>query len=64
MFFEASTRTTCSFEAAMQRLGGTVCKINPSDASLKKGESLEGKNSVSASNFMGNSKLVSIIKGR
>lgn len=42
MFFEASTRTSGSFQVAMQRLGGTVFCINPSDSSLKKGESLEG----------------------
>lgn len=41
MFFEASTRTSGSFQVAMQRLGGTVFCINPSDSSLKKGESLE-----------------------
>ena len=43
MFFEASTRTACSFQAAMQKLGGTVIAIKPSDASLKKGESVQGK---------------------
>lgn len=41
MFFEASTRTACSFQAAMQKLGGTVVTIKPSDASLKKGESVQ-----------------------
>jgi len=41
MFFEPSTRTACSFQAAMQRLGGTVISIKPSDASLKKGESVQ-----------------------
>lgn len=40
MFFEASTRTACSFQSAMQKLGGTVLSIKPSDASLTKGESL------------------------
>ena len=43
MFFEASTRTSGSFQAAMQKLGGTVVSIKPSDASLKKGESLRGR---------------------
>ena len=43
MFFEASTRTACSFQSAMQKLGGTVLSIKPSDTSLTKGESLYGK---------------------
>jgi aspartate carbamoyltransferase catalytic subunit len=40
-FCEASTRTSCSFQAAMQRLGGTVISVNSVDSSMKKGESLE-----------------------
>lgn len=40
-FCEPSTRTSCSFQAAMQRLGGTVIAVNNTDSSLKKGESLE-----------------------
>lgn len=40
-FCEPSTRTSCSFQAAMQRLGGTVISVNNTDSSLKKGESLE-----------------------
>lgn len=28
VFFEPSTRTSCSFQAAMQRLGGTVISVN------------------------------------
>jgi aspartate carbamoyltransferase catalytic subunit len=28
LFFEPSTRTSCSFQAAMQRLGGTVIVVN------------------------------------
>ncbi|KAJ3100685.1 hypothetical protein HDU96_010250 [Phlyctochytrium bullatum] len=39
-FYEPSTRTSCSFEAAMLRLGGTVVKINESSSSVAKGESL------------------------
>ena len=44
MFFEVSTRTSCSFTAAMQRLGGTVIFLNESTSSAKKGETLEGIN--------------------
>ncbi|KAJ8033298.1 CAD protein [Holothuria leucospilota] len=40
MFYEASTRTSSSFVAAMQRLGGTVVPFNDSISSHKKGESL------------------------
>ena len=41
MFFEPSTRTASSFQAAMQKLGGTVVSMKPSDTSLAKGESLQ-----------------------
>ena len=41
VFFEPSTRTSCSFEAAMKRLGGDVVKVNASTSSVKKGESLQ-----------------------
>ncbi|XP_056008763.1 CAD protein-like isoform X3 [Ostrea edulis] len=40
MFFEVSTRTSCSFSAAMQRLGGSVISLEASTSSLQKGESL------------------------
>jgi aspartate carbamoyltransferase catalytic subunit len=40
-FFEASTRTNCSFQAAMLRLGGKVIATNETFSSVKKGESLE-----------------------
>ena len=43
LFFEVSTRTSSSFAAAMQRLGGSVISMKESDSSAKKGESLEGK---------------------
>ena len=46
MFFEASTRTSASFAAAVQRLGGTIVHIKPSDSSQAKGESLEGKETL------------------
>mmetsp|Transcript_791 Transcript_791/g.1360 ORF Transcript_791/g.1360 Transcript_791/m.1360 type:complete len:323 (-) Transcript_791:176-1144(-) len=41
VFYEPSTRTSCSFQSAMLRLGGTVVCVNGSDSSVKKGESLE-----------------------
>src|SRR3989338_3536590 len=41
LFFEASTRTRMSFQAAMQRLGGSIIGFSDvSMTSLKKGESL------------------------
>uniref|UniRef100_A0A6P7G082 Multifunctional protein CAD n=1 Tax=Diabrotica virgifera virgifera TaxID=50390 RepID=A0A6P7G082_DIAVI len=41
MFYEVSTRTCCSFAAAMQRLGGRVIYMDETSSSVKKGESLE-----------------------
>ena len=41
VFYEPSTRTSASFEAAMHRLGGTVTSIDETSSSAKKGESLE-----------------------
>ena len=43
MFYEVSTRTSCSFQAAMQRLGGGVVAMNKESSSVMKGESLAGK---------------------
>lgn len=40
-FFEASTRTSLSFESAMNRLGGRVINFNKDSSSLKKGESID-----------------------
>ncbi|KAK6431601.1 Carbamoyl-phosphate synthase, partial [Oleoguttula sp. CCFEE 5521] len=40
MFFEPSTRTSSSFDAAMKRLGGQTLMINESHSSTQKGESL------------------------
>lgn len=41
LFYEPSTRTSCSFQAAMQRLGGTVLTINDvAKSSIAKGETL------------------------
>jgi carbamoyl-phosphate synthase/aspartate carbamoyltransferase len=39
-FWEPSTRTSCSFETAMTRLGGSVVSINQITSSIAKGESL------------------------
>ena len=41
MFYEPSTRTSCSFQAAMSRLGGTFLPFNEQQSSAKKGESLD-----------------------
>ena len=43
MFYEPSTRTACSFAAAMQRLGGSVIDFKESLSSHKKGETHDGK---------------------
>jgi aspartate carbamoyltransferase catalytic subunit len=42
VFYEVSTRTSCSFSAAMQRLGGRVISMDENSSSVKKGETLEG----------------------
>jgi len=41
MLFEPSTRTSASFDAAMQRLGGRVVPIAAQTSSAKKGETLQ-----------------------
>ena len=41
MFFEPSTRTSASFDAAMQRLGGRTVVIDTSQSSTQKGETLQ-----------------------
>ena len=41
IFYEPSTRTKASFDAAMQRLGGRVVSIDEINSSAKKGESLD-----------------------
>lgn len=48
IFYEVSTRTSCSFSAAMQRLGGSVIYMDESTSSVKKGESLEDTITVMA----------------
>lgn len=41
MFYEPSTRTSASFDAAMQRLGGRTIAIATSQSSVQKGETLQ-----------------------
>ncbi len=41
VFFEPSTRTMCSFDAAMKRLGGDVISVSEGTSSAKKGETIE-----------------------
>lgn len=41
MFYEPSTRTSSSFDAAMQRLGGRVLAVSAGSSSIKKGETLQ-----------------------
>lgn len=48
IFYEVSTRTSCSFAAAMQRLGGRVIHIDETSSSAKKGETLEDSVAVMA----------------
>ncbi len=52
MFYEVSTRTSSSFQAAMQRLGGSVISMSSSNSSVMKGESLEGMFLVSDSSVL------------
>ncbi|WVQ68190.1 carbamoyl-phosphate synthase, large subunit [Kwoniella botswanensis] len=40
LFYEPSTRTSTSFEAAMKRCGGEVVQVSASTSSVQKGESL------------------------
>lgn len=48
VFYEVSTRTSCSFAAAMLRLGGQVIHMNENSSSVKKGETLEDSIAVLA----------------
>lgn len=48
IFYEVSTRTSCSFSAAMQRLGGRVIYMDETSSSVKKGETLEDSIAVMA----------------
>ena len=40
VFYEPSTRTSCSFASAMARLGGSVLQVSESTSSAAKGETL------------------------
>ena len=40
LFLEDSTRTRCSFETAVHRLGGSVFNLTPTGSSVSKGETL------------------------
>lgn len=48
VFYEVSTRTSCSFAAAMLRLGGTVIHMDETSSSVKKGETLEDSIAIMA----------------
>ncbi|KAL3268514.1 hypothetical protein HHI36_007625 [Cryptolaemus montrouzieri] len=48
IFYEVSTRTSCSFSAAMLRLGGRVIHMDETTSSVKKGETLEDSVAVMA----------------
>ncbi|KJE94588.1 aspartate transcarbamylase [Capsaspora owczarzaki ATCC 30864] len=41
LFYEPSTRTSCSFQAAMHRLGGSVIDVAVDRSSVQKGETIE-----------------------
>jgi aspartate carbamoyltransferase len=49
VFYEPSTRTSCSFQAAMLRLGGSVVCVNEKDSSAFKGESIKDTTQTLAS---------------
>jgi len=46
IFYEVSTRTSCSFSVAMQRLGGRVVHVDETSSSVKKGETLQGDDDI------------------
>ncbi|KAJ3621542.1 hypothetical protein MTP99_003663 [Tenebrio molitor] len=48
VFYQVSTRTSCSFAAAMQRLGGGVIYMDETSSSVNKGETLENSIAVMA----------------
>jgi len=41
LFFEPSTRTSCSFQAAMLKMGGSVISVTDKYSSVEKGETME-----------------------
>lgn len=57
IFYEVSTRTSSSFNAAMQRLGGRVVAVDETSSSAKKGESLEGKRMPASQKYRGGNRL-------
>jgi len=46
LFYEPSTRTSASFDAAMKRLGGSVINVNAISSSVAKGESLPDTSTI------------------
>lgn len=50
IFYEVSTRTSCSFSVAMQRLGGRVVNVDETSSSVKKGETLQGNDTINQNN--------------
>ena len=46
IFYEVSTRTSCSFSVAMQRLGGRVVHVDETSSSVQKGETLQGDDNI------------------
>lgn len=52
IFYEVSTRTSCSFSVAMQRLGGRVVHVDETSSSAKKGETLQGNNNIIQKRFI------------
>lgn len=41
IFYEPSTRTSCSFNAAVQKMGGKIIEVKANNSSVQKGESIE-----------------------
>jgi aspartate carbamoyltransferase len=56
IFYEPSTRTCCSFQAAMLKLGGNNIVVNELCSSTKKGESLE--DTIRSLNYYGDAIVV------
>lgn len=60
IFYEVSTRTSCSFSVAMQRLGGRVVHVDESSSSVKKGETMQGNYEIIDTIFFQSTKIVKI----
>jgi len=56
VFYEPSTRTSCSFQSAMLKLGGNVISITDKYSSVEKGESLE--DTIKTLNSYGNAIVI------